>query len=269
MAQDLPVAPARGRRVLVIAGSDSSGGAGIAHDIATLHALGGRSAIAITALTAQSSEEVRGIEYVSPAMVRAQIEAAACDSVDAVKVGMLGTRPLVRAVAEALRNLRDVAPTLPIVVDPVLRSSSGASLLETDARDVLCTELLPLASVVTPNALEFAELLEAFDLAADVDAARATRTLTDRCGCPVLRKGGHDDGKRCVDHLAAGDDSFSFQAPRIAADMRGTGCALSTALALHLAMGAPLPRACTYAKAHVAMLLRAVAADRSLSATGS
>jgi hydroxymethylpyrimidine/phosphomethylpyrimidine kinase len=245
--------------VLVIAGSDSSGGAGLSRDVRVLTELGADALCVVTAVTAQSNRRVTSIHHIPPAVIRAQIEAAfETRAPGAVKLGMLGSRATVEAVAEGLRSRAAV----PMVLDPVLAASSGARLLDEPGRDALRKMLLPNAVVVTPNLLEAAALLDegpVTDEALLVEQARRILAWGPRA---VLLKGGHAAGDEAVDWLLSRDHPPErIAAPRIRATQRGTGCALASAIAAHLAAGKPLAEACRLAKAYVVEQLRAVAHD--------
>ncbi|WP_158745862.1 bifunctional hydroxymethylpyrimidine kinase/phosphomethylpyrimidine kinase [Acidisphaera sp. L21] len=234
-------------RVLVIAGSDSGGGAGIQADIKTAMALGGYASTAITALTAQDTRGVHAIHKVPTAFIRQQIEVALTDpGADAVKTGMLGDIATIEAVADALANAG-----LPMVIDPVMVAKGGARLLDHDALAALKRLLLPLATLLTPNLPE-AELLVGRpipDLAAMHEAVEILLTL----GVPaVLLKGGHADGDTVVDLLATHDETLEFARPRLPTrHTHGTGCTLATAVATGLAAGMTLPAAVARARDYV------------------
>jgi hydroxymethylpyrimidine/phosphomethylpyrimidine kinase len=253
--------------VLVIAGSDSSGGAGLIRDVRTLNELGVDALCAITAVTAQSDRRVSDVHHVPPAVIHAQIQAAfETRQPDAIKIGMLGTGATIRAVAEALRahtDAREGHAMIPLVLDPVLAASSGGSLLDEEGRYALKQALFPAAAVVTPNALEAAVLLgEEPTIDERALSAQAQRLLALGVRA-VLLKGGHAQGSEAVDWLALpGRSPERIASPRIPAGMRGSGCALASALAASLAFGRPLPEACRWAKAYVVEQLQA-AADRA------
>ena len=236
------------KRAMTIAGSDSGGGAGIQADLKTFAALGVFGTSAITALTAQNTENVLGIFPVSPEFVALQIDAVVKDiGTDAVKTGMLSNAGIIEAVAASIRK-HGLAP---LVVDPVMVAKSGDALLEPEARDALISKLLPLAAVVTPNLPE-AEVLAGMaipDLAAMRHATQALLTL----GVPaVLLKGGHLSGETVVDLLATEDGVEEFPAPRIASrHTHGTGCTLASAIAAGLAQGVPLRDAVLRARGFV------------------
>lgn len=231
-------------RVLTIAGSDSGGGAGIQADLKTFAAHGVFGMSAITAITAQNTREVTAISAVPVEVVVAQIDAVFGDiGVDAVKIGMLASAELVTAVAAALRRHRPAF----VVLDPVMVAKSGALLLAEDAIAALREELLPLASLITPNLPE-AEKLAGGSLAAAGEAELHTgaRRLAALCGKggAALLKGGHGGGEEVLDVLAAGGTSIVFRhARRHTSSTHGTGCTLSSAIAARLALGFPLAQA--------------------------
>ncbi len=227
-------------RVLVIAGSDSGGGAGIQADIKTITLLGGHAMTAITALTAQNTCGVAQIAAVSPAMVAAQIDACLSDlGVDAVKIGMLGAPAIAAVVADRLEGLR-----VPVVFDPVMIATSGALLA--DAATVAAFErLMALATLTTPNVAELAAL--------GGDAAMRARTIA------YLAKGGDAAGDTVTDRLVVpGKPDQVWQAARIATrHTHGTGCTLASAIATRLGGGASLADAIADARALVRAALKA------------
>jgi hydroxymethylpyrimidine/phosphomethylpyrimidine kinase len=234
---------------LTIAGSDSSGGAGIQADLKTFSAFGVYGASVLTALTAQNTRGVEAVHSVPADFVRAQIRAVFDDlAVGAAKTGMLATREIVLAVAEELARRPDV----PLVVDPVMVSTNGDPLLEPDAVGALKSRLLPRADLLTPNLPEAAALLGTAPAASEAEmAAQALRLLG--LGCRgVLVKGGHGMGAAAVDMLATGEGTVRLESPRIeTANTHGTGCTLSAAIAALLAMGEPLEAAVRRAKTYV------------------
>lgn len=238
-------------RVLSVAGSDSSGGAGIQADLKTMLALGVHGMSVVCAVTAQNSTGVQGWWEVPAEAVRAQLASVLSDiGTDAVKTGMLGTTASATAVADALSEV-----TVPVVVDPVAASGHGESLLEAGALEVLTTRLLPLAEVVTPNLAEV-EALTGIRVASEADmrpAAEAVRALGPRW---VLVKGGHLTGDP-VDVLWDGDRAYRFTGPRLpAANTHGTGCTLASAIASWLARGEDVPTAVARAKEFVSEAIR-------------
>ena len=240
--------------VLLIGGSDSSGGAGLVRDVRTLSRLGVGALCALTAVTAQSDSEVTAVHPVPPAVLRAQIAAAlATGRVRAIKIGMLGTRALVLAVAASLPPR---AP-LPLVLDPVLAASSGGELLDAEGRVALRTALLPRATVLTPNIPEAAALLGTHGAASETELLGQGRELLALGPGAVLLKGGHASGAEASDFLLTRDGVVRrFSAPRSAFTRRGTGCALASALAGGMAAGLGVAEACARAKQHVTELLQ-------------
>lgn len=227
--------------ILSIAGSDPSGGAGIQADLKAISANGGYGMAVITALTAQNTRGVRGVELVSPAFIRAQIAAVFDDiRVDAVKIGMLGTAEIITAVVVEL------APRgLPIIVDPVMVAKGGDRLLAAEAVAAMRETLLPIATVITPNLPEAADLLslpEAQSPAGMEAQAAALLSLGPRA---VFLKGGHLAGAESADLFLSASAKDWSSAPRVATkNTHGTGCTLSAALATHLALtGDPLAAA--------------------------
>jgi len=248
--------------VLVVAGSDSSGGAGLTRDVQALDAFGADALAVVTAVTAQSDHRVLAIHPVPPAILRAQIAGAFESRVpDAIKIGMLVNRETVEAVAgaieEALGSLAAV-PSIPIVTDPVLVSSSGGVLLDEEGRRALVDRLLPLTALLTPNVQEAAVLLGlpvAQDGAELDDQAQRLLDLGPRA---VLLKGGHSSESQAIDRLARrGQMLRRIASPRIQASRRGTGCALASAIAAQLAAGVALEESCRHAQGYVGACIRA------------
>ena len=238
--------------VLSIAGSDPTGGAGIQADLKTFAALGVNGCAVPVALTAQNSTAVTGVFAVPSAFIIAQLEALFADvDIAAVKIGMLGCADSVRVVAAALREF---GPRT-VVLDPVLRASTGAALLDEAAIGVLRDELLPLARVITPNAMEAGALLGIApprSLPAARDAAR--RLLATGVGA-VLLTGGHVEGGggAVIDVLDDGAEVHEISVPRVSGGgTHGTGCTLSSAIAALLAGGDTLPAACAKGQRFVA-----------------
>jgi hydroxymethylpyrimidine/phosphomethylpyrimidine kinase len=241
-------------RVLVIAGSDSGGGAGIQADIKTVTALGGYAATAITALTAQNTTGVFGIHEVPAEFVAAQMAVVLDDiGADALKTGMLHRPDVIEAVAQVIHER---APGVPLVVDPVMVAKGGAALITEDAQAVLIERLLPLARVVTPNLPE-ARRLAGIEIASEADMAEAARRIRALGPQAVLVKGGHLEGDALVDLLVDGDETHRFTGARI--DTRhthGTGCTLASGIATGLAQGMALADAVARARAYVAEAIR-------------
>ena len=243
---------------LTIAGSDSSGGAGIQADLKTFAALGVYGASAITALTAQNTQGVTGIHMVPAEFVRAQIDAVFADlDVGAVKIGLVGELASIEAIVDVLQRRSPKH----IVLDPVMVATSGDRLLAAEAVEALRQKLIPLATIITPNLPEAAALLD--EPVATSEAAiesQGERLLS--LGCPaVLIKGGHGEGSESVDYLIRANGSVALSAPRVATqNTHGTGCSLSSAIAAELAKGAELETAVRDAKSFVSAAI--AAADR-------
>jgi hydroxymethylpyrimidine/phosphomethylpyrimidine kinase len=240
-------------RALTIAGSDSSGGAGIQADLKTFAAHGVFGMSAVTAITAQSTLGVTGIHTVPADLVTAQIEAVAADiGVDAVKTGMLATAATVEAVAAAIAAL-----DLPfVVVDPVMVAKSGDRLLDEEAHLAIQTELLRRAYVVTPNIPEAEALLGRPIVTADA-TRDAARRLHDLGPTAVVVKGGHLPGPTVIDFLFDGHELVELTGPRIASsNTHGTGCTFASAIAANLALGRGLREAVALAKEYVTGAIR-------------
>ena len=234
-------------RLLAIAGSDSSGGAGIQADIKTASALGVYAMTAITAVTAQDTTGIGAIQLVSPAVVHEQIARCLSDiGADAIKIGMLGSAEIARAVAAALRRF---AGDIPLVVDPVMGASTGAMLADIATVEALKSELFPRSRLITPNLPE-AQALCGFSVATLDDVTHAGEMLLSLGPGAVLIKGGHGGGDTLTDMLFTADDPpRAFTARRIETrHTHGTGCTLSTAIACGLAQGLALAEA--VARAH-------------------
>jgi hydroxymethylpyrimidine/phosphomethylpyrimidine kinase len=246
-------------RVLTVAGSDSSGGAGIQADLKTMLALGVYGMSVICAVTAQNSLGVHGYWELPPEAVRAQLDAVLGDiGVDAVKTGMLASAAAVEAVTDAVGGTGDPpgpGVRAPLVVDPVAVSSHGDSLLSPGALTAIRERLLPLATVITPNLAEAALLtgVRVTDEAEMIKAAEALRSLGPQW---VLVKGGHLPG-RPVDLLFDGEHVHRFTGPRLPDQhTHGTGCTLASAIASYLALGEDVPGAVVKAKEYVTGAIR-------------
>ena len=240
--------------VLVIAGTDSSGGAGLARDLRTLCDFGAEALCAVTAVTAQSHARVSAVQPLPPALIRAQIRCALeSRRVDAIKIGMLGTAAAAEAVAQCL------APPLriPVVLDPVLRSSSGGVLLDEAGRRAMQEKLFPLTTLLTPNIPETAVLCGE-QPSSDGDPATLLEWAARLLGQgpqAVLIKGGHGSGPEAADLLAHGGQTRWLTSARLGGSLRGSGCALASAIAAELARGEPLEEACWTARRYVLDLL--------------
>ncbi|MCC7017256.1 MAG: bifunctional hydroxymethylpyrimidine kinase/phosphomethylpyrimidine kinase [Rhodospirillales bacterium] len=237
-------------RVLIVAGSDSSGGAGIQADIKTVTALGGYAMTAITALTAQNTTGVHGIHDVPADFVAEQMRLALIDiGADCVKTGMLHRADAIEAVAA---TLREYAPDVPVVVDPVMVAKGGQALLAPEAVAAMRHGIVPLAAIVTPNVPE-AEALTGATIRDENDAARAARTIAALGPKAVLMTGGHLAGETVTDFFLHGDRIFEvFQSPRIETPhTHGTGCTLASAIATGIAQGLALRNAVIRARRYV------------------
>jgi hydroxymethylpyrimidine/phosphomethylpyrimidine kinase len=242
------------RQVLTIAGSDSSGGAGIQADLKTFAALGVYGASAITAITAQNTQGVQDIHIVPSEIVAAQIRSVFDDlDISAVKIGMLGTAEVVEVTA---RELERVKPDH-IVLDPVMAATSGDALADLEAVDALKRELLPLASLVTPNIVETAVLAQSAPVTSPEDMRRAARDIIELGAKAVLVKGGDLGGEASPDCLHDGNRAIMLEATRVATgNAHGSGCTLSSAIAANLAKGCELEDAVRQAKAYVTAALK-------------
>jgi hydroxymethylpyrimidine/phosphomethylpyrimidine kinase len=240
---------------LTIAGSDSSGGAGIQADLKTFAALGVYGASVVTALTAQNTTGVSGIHQVPPEFVTAQIDAVFSDlAVGAVKIGMVAQLASIDAIAAALTRW---SPRH-VVLDPVMVATSGDRLLVAEAVDALRSKLIPRASVITPNLPEAAVLLD--EPIAESEAAveyQGKRLLAMGCDA-VLIKGGHGQGTESIDYLIGASGVIALAAPRIATrNTHGTGCSLSSAITAGLAKGEEMEAAVRNAKAWISAAIAA------------
>jgi hydroxymethylpyrimidine/phosphomethylpyrimidine kinase len=243
---------------LTIAGSDSSGGAGIQADLKSFAALGVYGASVITALTAQNTVSVSAIHAVPADFVTAQIDAVFGDlDVSAVKIGMVGPLATIDAIVAGLKRWS----AKHIVLDPVMVATSGDRLLAPDAVERLCTNLIPCASLLTPNLPEAAALLDEPVALGEAAIENQGRRLL-AMGCPaVLIKGGHGEGTESIDYLVRDGGTVAFAAPRISTKhTHGTGCSLSSAIAAGLAKGEDMETAVRNAKAWVSAAI--AAADR-------
>jgi hydroxymethylpyrimidine/phosphomethylpyrimidine kinase len=241
-------------RVLIVAGSDSGGGAGIQADIKTVTVLGGYAATAITALTAQNTLGVFDVMGIDPSFVRAQLRVVLEDiGADAVKTGMLFSSKIIRVVADELESR---ASNIPIVVDPVMIAKGGASLLEEDARVAMVQRLLPLAALVTPNLPE-AETLTGLTAKSADDLPRLAEAMLGFGCAAVLVKGGHLPGDRVVDLLRTIDGMEErFEGPRVQTrSSHGTGCTLASAIATGVGEGLTLVSAIERARRYVTRAL--------------
>jgi hydroxymethylpyrimidine/phosphomethylpyrimidine kinase len=238
-------------RILIIAGSDSGGGAGIQADIKTVTMLGGHAMTAVTAVTAQNTLGVTAVHPVPAEVVLAQIEAVIGDiGVDAVKIGMIGGAFTAELVAARLDRLKEEQPGVPIVFDPVMVATSGAALAD-DATVAAFGRLMDVATLATPNLPELARLTS------EEDPVAAALHLVGQHGCAVLIKGGHEEGDALADALIETDNMTSWQGQRIeTTSTHGTGCTLASAIATFLAEGSTLADAVARSREFVRVALR-------------
>jgi hydroxymethylpyrimidine/phosphomethylpyrimidine kinase len=238
-------------RILIIAGSDSGGGAGIQADIKTVTMLGGHAMTAVTAITAQNTLGVTAIHPIPAETILAQIEAVVADiGVDAVKIGMIGGAFAAEQVAARLERLKAEQSGIPVVFDPVMVSTSGSALAD-EATVAAFGRLMDVATIATPNLPELARLTS------EEDPVAAALHLVGQHGCAVLIKGGHDEGDALADALIETDNMTSWQGQRIETEnTHGTGCTLASAIATFLAQGSSLPDAVTRAREFVRVALR-------------
>ncbi len=236
-------------RVLIVAGSESGGGAGIQADIKAVTAMEGFAATAITALTAQNTLGVQGVVPVEPAFIAQQIEVVLTDiGADALKTGMLHSAEVIRTVAASFKKY---AAGTPLVVDPVMVAKGGHRLLLTEAEAALRDVLLPMAALLTPNLPE-AEVLVGFPVRGEADMKRAAEKLCALGARAVLMKGGHLEGDRVVDLLFQDGKVERFEDARIVSrSTHGTGCTLASAIAAGLAQKMSLYDAVARARAYV------------------
>lgn len=238
------------RSVLTIAGSDPSGGAGIQVDLKTFAATGVWGMAVITALTAQNACRVSGSWAMEPAVVRSQVQTLLEDMVPgAVKTGMLANAGIIRTVAEVLPE------GVPLVVDPVLVSTSGHPLLDPDCVSALMECLLPRAMLITPNLPE-ALVLSGIAIKDESDMIEAGRSILSRGVRGVMVKGGHGKGSESVDLLITEDQVIRLSSPRLPGPVHGTGCCFSAAIASYLALGFSPEEACRQAKELVSMAIQ-------------
>ena len=237
-------------RILIIAGSDSGGGAGIQGDLKTVTMLGGHAMTAITAITAQNTLGVDAVHTVPAETVLAQIDSVVSDiGVDAVKIGMIGSAFTAGQVAARLEQLKAEQPDLPLVFDPVMVATSG-SVLADEATVAAFGKLMKIATIATPNLPELKALTD------EEDPVAAALHLVGEHGCAVLIKGGHDEGEALADALIETDNMTSWQGQRIATtSTHGTGCTLASAIALFLAEGNSLADAVARARNFVRIAL--------------
>jgi hydroxymethylpyrimidine/phosphomethylpyrimidine kinase len=250
--------------VLTIAGSDSGAGAGVQADARTIQARGGFACMAITAVTAQNTRGVQSWRAEPATLIAAQIDAVLADlPIRAIKTGLLPGAAAIRAVARSLKAYARV----PVVVDPVIGSTSGTRFLNSAGLQALRRDLLPLATLITPNWPEAAALIDR-PIRTFADAEEAAQRIAGECECAVLLKGGHAPGNVCRDYLVLADGTRrTFESPRLSTpNTHGTGCVLSAAIAADLAHRVPLERAVTGARQ---FLLRSLKTGRRIDWGGA
>ena len=241
------------KTALTIAGSDSSGGAGIQADIKTMTANGVYAMSAVTAITAQNTTGVRSIYQVTPDILKDQLDMVFEDIFpDAVKTGMVASEGLIKVIAESLKKYN----AKNIVVDPVMVATSGAKLIDDKAVEVLKKELIPLSTLITPNIPE-AEVLSEINIASSEDMLKAAESISKRFGCSILLKGGHSIND--ANDLLYSQGSYKWlMGKRIAnPNTHGTGCTLSSAVASNLAKGFDIERSAINAKEYISAALSA------------
>jgi hydroxymethylpyrimidine/phosphomethylpyrimidine kinase len=243
--------------VLTIAGSDSGGGAGIQADIKAISATGSYACSVITAITAQNTQGVSAVMPISTHMVSAQLDSVFSDlTIDAVKIGMLADADIIKTVADKLRQYQPKH----IVLDPVMVATSGDSLIQSDAVQALIDQLIPLATVITPNIPE-AVKLNGKQTEQGFNAAETAKALLENGANGVLVKGGHSQGASSDDILVTSRGQHLYSAERVETNnTHGTGCTLSSAIASYLAQGYELAPACDMAKQYITKAI--CAADR-------
>ena len=234
-------------RVLIIAGSDSSGGAGIQADIKTCAAFGVYASTAITAVTAQNTTGVQQVEAMPAGLVRAQIRSVMSDiGADVIKIGMLASAEIIDVVAQEIDDTDAF-----VILDPVMVATSGDSLLEDKAASALIDKLIPLADLITPNVPE-AAFLTGLDITDVDDLTKAGDALLKRGVYAALMKGGHLEGKSVIDVLVSEEGANIMSGPRIhTRHTHGTGCTLASAVAANMALGQPLDEAVMIAREFV------------------
>ncbi|MCT4781545.1 MULTISPECIES: bifunctional hydroxymethylpyrimidine kinase/phosphomethylpyrimidine kinase [Exiguobacterium] len=240
------------KHVLTIAGSDSSGGAGIQADLKTFSALGVYGMSVLTAITAQNTLGVQAVEDVSPRLVEAQLTSIFSDiRVDAVKIGMVSNQETIQIIAKQLKQC-----DAPIILDPVMVAKGGHGLLRKDAEQALLEHLLPLATLVTPNIPEIERMIGR-TVQSLSDMEQATVELAKRPGGAILLKGGHLEGQQAIDLLYTQGNHYVYEQKRLTRQhTHGTGCTLSAAIAARLAQGDSLYDSIMYAKQYVTEAIR-------------
>ncbi len=235
--------------VLIVAGTDSSGGAGLVRDIETVSAFGMRCCVAVTAVTVQTHGQFHArIDLPSGAIAQQMRAALTANNVKVIKIGMLARTQVITEICEVLRQF----PSIPAILDPIILSTSGGVLLEPQALDALCHTLLPLCTLLTPNVPELALLTNSQISETQDGIVKQASILMGRHSFSILVKGGHSHGNDCVDILCQPNCApATFASPRLSASLRGSGCILSSAMAAELAQGAEIVEAIRSAKRYV------------------
>jgi len=234
-------------RILIIAGTDSSGRAGLVRDVIAAGQHSVETSIVVTAVTAQSREGIHETHFIPPEIIAAQMRAVFADGIpDAIKIGMLGQADTVMAIAAMLADIN-----IPIVLDPVVKSTSGSTLLTEKGLTAMKRHLFPLTTLVTPNLSEAALLARCPAPQTQAIIAEQARKIVAAGANAILVKGGHGCGNTCTDHLFDHDMYHAFSVPRGSKTRRGTGCTLATAIACKLAQGLDLPTACEFSQRFV------------------
>lgn len=241
-------------RIFIIAGSDSGGGAGIQADIKTITALQGFAMTAVTAVTAQNTLGVQAVHGLPPAMIEAQMRSVLEDiGADCLKTGMLHSPEVIEVVAKVIAEL---APTVPLVVDPVMVAQSGDRLVTEEAMQALCQDLIPRATLITPNIPEAEALLGRQIKTTDAMRGAAEKLLVLGCDA-VLLKGGHLPGNQVIDVLVSASEQIQWEHERVKTTSdHGTGCTLASAIAEGIGRGLPLQHAIERAQAYLQAALR-------------
>lgn len=240
-------------RVLVVAGSDSSGGAGIQADIKTLNSIGVFGMTAITSLTAQNTQGVFEIFDLPPSFVKKQIEVVIEDiGVDAIKIGMLSNKEIVDVIVEEIKRYKIEN----VILDPVMKSQTGYDLIKEDAKKILIENLLPLSLIITPNKFE-AEEISGLKIENKKDIKEAIFRIKEKGAKWILIKGGHLEGEYALDYLSDGKNIYEIKTKRINTDnTHGSGCTYASAIAGYIAKGFDILKAVRKAKRFVYMAIR-------------
>lgn len=240
-------------KVLIVAGTDPTGGAGIVRDIETTSHFGIKAALAVTSVNVQDDQHVEQKMPVTGSIIQGQMLAALkTDTIAAIKIGMTGSASVVIDICEALKQF----PKIPVILDPVITASSGGALADGQTVMSIKHQLMQISLLITPNLAELAELSDSSLAKSHEEAIKQAQKLLDLGASYVLVKGGHEKSETSVDSLVSHQSVIDFAFPRLNATMRGTGCTLSTAIACQLALGKTLAQAIKEAKNYVYSLLK-------------